>query len=168
MFILIYVYYNILYLMMTCTCVFMWFYLWGPSLWTGSMGKPCCQPSGWQAQCGVSSAEPHKTDYTKKKKKNQALHKNTNRKWTIAKHLEGFQLVLLFTVTFAARYSSTERNCCRQCLCYIIKCLHCVTVHFMKKIVQPAAYPRYWKQGHALHKQANPAIILYAYQQATL
>lgn len=27
---------------------------------------------------------------------------------------------------------------------------------------------RYWKQGHILHKQANPAIILYAYQQATL
>lgn len=101
-------------------------------------------------------------------KKNQALHKNTNRKWTIAKHLEGFQLVLLFTVTFAARHSSTERNRCRQCLCYIIKCLHCVTVHFMKKIVQPAAHPRYWKQGHTLHKQANPAIILYAYQQATL
>lgn len=48
-----------------CINVCLWPHLWGLSLGTGSGGKPCCQPSGWPARCGASSAGPHKIHFTK-------------------------------------------------------------------------------------------------------
>lgn len=68
-------------------------------------------------------------DHTKQIiQKYQAPHKNTARKRATAKHLEGFQFILLRTETFAASYSCSKRNQCRQCPC------------FMKRIVKPAVY----------------------------
>ncbi len=98
-----------------CMSVWAWLYLWGPSLWTGSMGRPCCRPSGWRAQNGASSAGPYKADNTK-----ISSNTNTNIKSLLAKHHEGFQFILLRTATFAASYSCSRADC-RRGFCYIIK-----------------------------------------------
>lgn len=61
-----------------------------------------------------------------------------------AKHLEGFQFILLCTVTHAASFSCSNLEItvfaemdanCRQCLCYIIKSPYCGVAHFMKSII---------------------------------
>lgn len=69
-----------------CWCKPVRSYLWGLSLGTGSRGRPCCQPSGLLARSGARSTGPYQTDYTY-----EAPRKDTNRRWTPAKHLEGFQ-----------------------------------------------------------------------------
>lgn len=59
----------------------------------------------------LASSEWREFSWTRQKQiihKYQALHKDTNKRCTLAKHLEGFLFILIYTMTFAARYSSSK------------------------------------------------------------
>lgn len=138
----------------------LWPYLWGLSLGTGSGGKPCCQPSGWPARSGASSAGPHKIHFTKniklraRKKKyycqtSWGILINSTMQSDIGCHL----------------FLQQENRVQTKSLCCIIKKLYNSALHAENS--KMCCLHAHWKQGYTLHKQGNPAIILRAYLQTT-
>lgn len=145
-----------------CINMCLWPYLWGLSLGTGSGGKPCCQPSGWPARNGASSAGPHKIHFTKniklRARKKKVLLPNILRDFNLFHYAEWHWLP---PVLAAGEPGADEK----PLLHHKKSELHNSALHAEKR--KTCCLHAHWKQGYTLHKQGNPAIILRTYLQTT-